>query len=479
MPSRSARTAATTSRSGMGPRAVPARRGAVGRRRRRRAAGRVRLRGPSGFAEARAGVDGLGRAPIDGIEWLNADTRVAERVAPRGWRACCSTTRCGRDPRSPRFSIGRSTTLARWDALTARRPVVAIAGHDAHGGVGRRAEGGRGLPVPGVPSYEASFRTFSVRAVLSAPPSGDASADARALLDALRSGRVFTAIDAMAGPAVLDFHAMRGGERVADGVGAAAGSRRAERARPRSPPGARTVLFRDGRELTSADGGALELDESQARGRLPRRGPGARRARDAAGAVAGEQSDLFPSAACASWRRGPDRVAVCSPTACPGTWRRIRARPGPSPRRRPGRRARVPLARRRPREPVRRRSWPTCRGHRARSGPLTFTGQAARPARVSVQLRYPSGGGERWGAVGLPRRRSRETIVVPLDGMVPADRQTGPAPDPSSATSLLFVVDLTNALPGTANTIRIGSLGRGGTADVTPSGPARSPAARR
>jgi len=41
-----------------------------------------------------------------------------------------------------------------------------------------------------------------VRAVLSARPSGDASADGRALLDALRGGRVYTAIDAMAGPAV-------------------------------------------------------------------------------------------------------------------------------------------------------------------------------------------------------------------------------------------------------------------------------------
>ncbi len=39
--------------------------------------------------------------------------------------------------------------------------------------------------------------------------------------------------------------------------------------------------------------------------------------------------------------------------------------------------------------------------------------------------------------------------------MAPADRQTGPAPDSASATAMLFVVDLTNALPGTANTIRI------------------------
>ncbi len=32
------------------------------------------------------------------------------------------------------------------------------------------------------------------------------------------------------------------------------------------PPGARTVLFRDGREIKSADGGVLELDEARAQG---------------------------------------------------------------------------------------------------------------------------------------------------------------------------------------------------------------------
>ncbi len=110
---------------------------------------------------------------------------------------------------------------------------------------------------------------------------------------------------------------------------------------------------------------------------------------------------------------------------------------------------------------------------------IRFTGQAARPARVSVQLRYPSGGGERWGRSVYLDAQPRE-ILVPLDLMAPADRQTGPAPDSASATAMLFVVDLTNALPGTENTIRIGWLGtRTESASVTSSGPARSPAAPR
>jgi hypothetical protein len=53
---------------------------------------------------------------------------------------------------------------------------------------------------------------------------------------------------------------------------------------------------------------------------------------------------------------------------------------------------------------------------------------------------------------------------VSLKDMTPADRQTGPAPDPASATALLFVVDLTNAQPGTSNTIRVSGVGFGSRA---------------
>ncbi len=171
--------------------------------------------------------------PIDGLEWLSADSEWRDESRARLARVLLDyAVRPG--PALASILDRPVPTLARWDGLTARRPVVAIAGHDAHGGIGRRAEGGQGLPVPGVPSYEASFRTFSVRAVLSAPPSGDAPADARALLDAFRNGRVYTAVDAIAGPAVLDFHAARGGDGITDGVGAGARSRRVERARVRA-----------------------------------------------------------------------------------------------------------------------------------------------------------------------------------------------------------------------------------------------------
>jgi hypothetical protein len=88
---------------------------------------------------------------------------------------------------------------------------------------------------------------------------------------------------------------------------------------------------------------------------------------------------------------------------------------------------------------------------------LVFSGSAARPTRVSVQLRYHDRGGERWGRSVYLDSTPRE-IAVSIDGMRPLDRQTGPPPDQATASSLLFVADLTNAKPGDSNSVRIANL---------------------
>jgi hypothetical protein len=77
--------------------------------------------------------------------------------------------------------------------------------------------------------------------------------------------------------------------------------------------------------------------------------------------------------------------------------------------------------------------------------------------RVSVQLRYPEKGGARWAHSVFIDESTRQ-VVVPIGRLAPADRQAGPAPDPSGAASLLFVVDLTNALPGDAGSFEIGGV---------------------
>jgi hypothetical protein len=398
-------------------------------------------------------------AAVDGIEWLSTDTEWRNERRARLARVLFDyALRPG--PALASILDRPAATLARWDALTARRPVVAIAGHDAHGGIGRRAESGQGLPVPGVPSYEASFRAFSVRAVLGARPSGEASADAGALLDALRSGRVYTAVDAVAGPAVLDFHALRGGEQSEMGSVLPPGPATLT-ARASVPPGARTVLFRDGREIKSADGGMLELDEAMAQGayRVEVQVPGAPgtppvpwllsnpiylRPPPLPRAVPVFASTTIPFPADMPWHVEKDPESTGTVTVSAGE---VPATAAFQYQLREGGRASQFVA-----------LVADLQGRSRSFRTLTFTGQAARPARASVQLRYPNGGGERW-VRSIYLDSQPRAINVSLDDMVPADRQTGPAPDPSSATSLLFVVDLTNALPGAANTIRITSLG--------------------
>jgi hypothetical protein len=418
-------------------------------------------------------------ANVDGIEWLSADSEWRDEGRARLARVLLDyALRPG--PALASILDRPAATLARWDALTSRRPVVAIAGHDAHGGIGRGAEAGPRTFVAGVPSYEASFRTFSVRAVLSAPPSADASADAGALLDALRNGRVYTAVDSIASPAILDFHVSHGAGQSPMGSVVAQGPATLS-ARAAVPPGARTVLFRDGREIKSADAGMLELGEAWAQGvyRVEVQVPGAPGTPPVpwllsnpiyflpplpSPAPAGPFSSTRTPLAASAWHVEKDPESTGTVTVSEGRTGQVVAL---DYQLRAGTRGSQFVA-----------LVADLRGRPRSFRAITFTGQAARPARVSVQLRYATGGGERWGRSIYLDSQPR-AIVVPVDDLAPADRQTGPVPDPSSAAALLFVVDLTNATPGATNTIRITDLRTPEARTVTSSGPARSPAGRR
>ena len=74
-----------------------------------------------------------------------------------------------------------------------------------------------------------------------------------------------------------------------------------------------------------------------------------------------------------------------------------------------------------------------------------------------MQLRYANGGGERWAKSIYVDSELRQATVV-VDTMAPADLQRGQAPNPATARSLLFVVDLTNARPGDGNSITVSDI---------------------
>ena len=194
------------------------------------------------------------RARIDGIEWLNADSEWRGEPRTRLLRAGLGYFL--RPGPAVASLFDRPSTLDRWDRLTEARPVVALAGADAHGGTGRRAEdSNRSLSgTIGIPSYEASFAAFSNRVVLDRPLTGHAAEDARALFGAIRKGSVFTAIDALAGPAVLDFHVEAGLQKVGMGSVMAGGADAAIVALAPQPRGAELLLLRDGREIARGRG---------------------------------------------------------------------------------------------------------------------------------------------------------------------------------------------------------------------------------
>jgi hypothetical protein len=376
---------------------------------------------------------------FDGVEWMNADSQW--RDEPRGRLARSLFDYFVRPGPALASLLDRPAgTLARWDALTAQRPVVAIAGHDAHGGFGGGVEDAGGRRVP-LPSYEASFRTFSTRVILDAPLSGDAAADARRLLDAIRAGRVFTSIDALASPAYVDFRANESTVTLDVSM----------------PPGAQLVVMHRGKEAASVDRGrfvtALEGLSGALRAEV--RVPGAPGTPPVPWLVTNpiylgipepqvRASDLpsvivpFPDDV--PWHPEHDPTSRGQTRVTPGSDKTFDFRLGAPPRASqfaalvadmPGR---IPPFER-----------------------LTFDVRASQPMRVSVQLRYGEGGGQRWARSVYLDPEVRH-VSVALRDLLPVDGQTGSAPDPANARSILFVVDLTNATPGTAGTFQISNL---------------------
>jgi len=114
-----------------------------------------------------------------------------------------------------------------------------------------------------VPSYEATFRAFSLRLELQEPLSGDPAADARAVISALRAGRVYTAFDSIAGPGTLTFTAESGGEVARQGDALPTRGPVRLRAVTNGTPQASVQLLRDGKVIRRVDGPSLEWETDQ------------------------------------------------------------------------------------------------------------------------------------------------------------------------------------------------------------------------
>jgi hypothetical protein len=139
--------------------------------------------------------------------------------------------------------------LARWDELLARRDVVGIAGADAHSRIPLTKT--RALRFP---SYESVFSLQRNHVLLPSPLTGELDSDRRAVLEALRQGRLYLGLDALAPADSISFVAEAGGQRFTMGDTAPPLAGLRLEASGRWPESARASILRDGKRLAEGAG---------------------------------------------------------------------------------------------------------------------------------------------------------------------------------------------------------------------------------
>ena len=199
---------------------------------------------------------------FDGIEWLNGDSEWRDESLATLARVFW--TYWVRPAESLAQLLDRpEEALALWDRLAVERAVVGVAGSDAHARLGLRGVGEPydGRPVARIPGYESTFRAFSI-AIPGLRLTDRASADATATVDAIRAGRVVSVVDALAGPAWLDFSGSNASGSVEQGGVLEQGGPVTLSAAAPAVPGARMRLLRDGREISAGSaGGTLAMEQ--------------------------------------------------------------------------------------------------------------------------------------------------------------------------------------------------------------------------
>jgi hypothetical protein len=392
----------------------------------------------------------------DGLEWVNGDSEWRDELVGAFARTLLT------------YPFRRSETLAalldrpeeslrRWDALTVERQVVAVAAADAHASIplmsARDPYNTRfSLHVPG---YEQIFRTFSI-GLPGLTLTGDSKADAGTVLEAIRRGRVFSSIDALAGPVAFSFAASNAEHTIAMGDDVVAKEMTTFRVQSNAPAGAVVVLLRDGRAVHTVSGAQLEYESAD---------PGVYRVEIQSPSAPGEppvpwivsnpiyvlsrprQPDAItppdaPKQLDALYADGPatrwhiensprSRGALDVVSAVKGTQLLMRYALGGTEDEGPF----VALA----------LSVPEGLASYDR---LVFSAQSSRPTRIWVQLRVPGGTqGQSWHRSVYVDETPR-TINVAFDDMRPLEATTTGRPVLANVRDVLFVVDTINTRPG-------------------------------
>ena len=402
-------------------------------------------------------------APVDGIEWLNADSEWRDESAWSLVRALLAY------PARPTESVAGlldrpDPVLLRWDELLRTRNVVAVAASDAHARLGFRSLGepydnGASLHLP---AYERVFRTFS-NVLSGVTLTGEAASDAALVIAALRAGHVYSRVDAIGAAGTLAFQATSGDVTAAAGDVLPSRGPVAMTVELASAPPARIALLKDGQEIASGSDARLDYATDLSAGvyrvevsvpGAPGRPPvpwivsnpiyvgrdGRPRAVAAPRPVSASESQ-YSNGAADRWRveTSPgSRAAIDVGKTSDGTHLALRYALG-------GSTAESAYA-----------------GFVMSSGPtlpqfdrVTFTANADQPMRLSVQLRIPGGEqGERWQRSVFLDEMPR-ALTVYFDDLRAAGATRTERPPLDAVDSVLFVVDTVNTPLGGSGRIWI------------------------
>jgi len=410
-------------------------------------------------------------APFDGVEIANLDTGWRVHLAAPGWRSKARLLSALLSyPLRPSETIAALLTesselAARWESLTRRRRVVAVAGSDAHANLAfRSADPGRSavsLPLPG---YEASLRALTVHVRPSGPLTGSAVDDARRLTEGLRAGHVYTAFGGLARPASFEFTATNGTTDVEAGDELRTGGAAVTlRVRSNRPPGFTSSVWK-GSQLLAADRPesefTLQTTGAPAVYRVEVRAGSGLAAprwivsnpiyiRDDAGPdraaprpPAREASPLFDGRSTSGWTVEQDPTSVGALDVTPrvdGT--ELRLRYGLSGGTEVGQFVAAVVG---------------TPGGIGLANRLVLTARAERPMRISVQARaeVPGGTPERWQRSVHLDGTDRERTVF-FEDMTPIGVTSTWRPPVDRVRAIMFVVDTTNSRPGAAGRLWI------------------------
>jgi hypothetical protein len=403
-------------------------------------------------------------APFDGFEWLNSDSEWRDKGFLRIARAVLGYPVRGPESLAALFDRPERV-LGQWDRVGARRHIVAIAGADAHARVSVRG----GDPYDRtswlkLPSYEASFRAFALRVEIGEPLTGDAASDAARVLAGLRAGHLYTAIDALAGPAAFEFTGKSGSGTASEGDDLPLGGPIELRARSNAPPGSSTVLLRNGQIVRQASGPILTYTAKPAPAvfRVEVRVPNAPGTPPVPWIVSNPiyvgspptmitgslpQRETTQSTSLLDGAGGSDWHIEMDPASRASMIRAGGAEPAVA--------ISGSLGAGAPAGQFIAAARNLGAGGAVATRRISFRARADRPSRLSVQLRAAGqGDGRRWRRSVYVDHTLRE-FSVPIDELTPVDPAFGLHPDLGRVDTLLFVLDTVNLQPGGQRTIRL------------------------